>query len=284
MRKTMMDRAQLADFLRRRRDALRPGDVGLTSGPRRRTEGLRREEVAALCGMSVDYLARLEQQRGPQPSDQMLAAIARGLRLTQDERDHLFQLAGRNAPQRALRATHVNPGMMRVLDRLYDTPAQVVTGLGEVLVQNQTATALLGDASQYTGKQRSLIYRWFTDVDTRRIYPPEDHEVHSRAFAADLRTVVSREGNASRAAAMVRELREVSPEFERVWEAHEVGLIRSDLKRIVHPELGVLELHCQMLFDFGQSQALLVFTATPGSESYEKLQLLAVIGEQRLNQ
>jgi transcriptional regulator with XRE-family HTH domain len=284
MRKTMMDRAQLADFLRKRRDALRPGDVGLTSGPRRRTEGLRREEVAALCGMSVDYLARLEQQRGPQPSDQMLAAIARGLRLTQDERDHLFQLAGRNAPQRALRATHVNPGMMRVLDRLYDTPAQVVTGLGEVLVQNQTATALLGDASQYTGKQRSLIYRWFTDVDTRRIYPHEDHEMHSRAFAADLRTVVSREGNASSAAAMVRELREVSLEFERVWEAHEVGLIRSDLKRIVHPELGVLELHCQMLFDFGQSQALLVFTATPGSESYEKLQLLAVIGEQRLNQ
>jgi transcriptional regulator with XRE-family HTH domain len=283
MRKTMMDRAQLADFLRRRRDALRPGDVGLTSGPRRRTEGLRREEVAALCGMSVDYLARLEQQRGPQPSDHMLAAIARGLRLTQDERDHLFQLAGRNAPQRALRATHVNPGMMRVLDRLYDTPAQVVTGLGEVLVQNQTATALLGDASQYTGKQRSLIYRWFTDVDTRRIYPHEDHEMHSRAFAADLRTVVSREGNASSAAAMVRELSEVSPEFERVWETHEVGLIRSDLKRIVHPELGVLELHCQMLFDFDQSQALLVFTATPGSESYEKLQLLAVIGEQRLN-
>jgi transcriptional regulator with XRE-family HTH domain len=283
MRKIMMDRAQLADFLRRRREALRPGDVGLTSGPRRRTEGLRREEVAALCGMSVDYLARLEQQRGPQPSDQMLAAIARGLRLTLDERDHLFQLAGRNAPQRALRADHVNPGMMRVLDRLYDTPAQVVTGLGEVLVQNQTATALLGDASQFTGKQRSLIYRWFTDVDTRRIYPPEDHEMHSRAFAADLRTVVSREGNASRAAAMVRELMDVSPEFDRVWDAHEVGLIRSDLKRLVHPELGVLELHCQMLFDFDQSQALLVFTATPGSESYEKLQLLSVIGQQRLN-
>jgi hypothetical protein len=124
-------------------------------------------------------------------------------------------------------------------------------------------------------------------VPPRRRRPPrephEDHEMHSRAFAADLRTVVSREGNASSAAAMVRELSEVSPEFERVWETHEVGLIRSDLKRIVHPELGVLELHCQMLFDFDQSQALLVFTATPGSESYEKLQLLAVIGEQRLN-
>jgi hypothetical protein len=111
----------------------------------------------------------------------------------------------------------------------------VVTGLGEVLVQNQTATALLGDASQYTGKQRSLIYRWFTDADTRRIYPDEDHEMHSRAFAADLRTLVSREGNASRAAAMVHELKEVSPEFERVWEAHEVGSIRN--RR--HPLVGL---------------------------------------------
>jgi MmyB-like transcription regulator ligand binding domain len=91
--------------------------------------------------------------------------------------------------------------------------------------------------------------------------------MESRAYAADLRTVVSREGNASSAAAMVRELREVSPEFERAREAHEVGLIRSDLKRIVHPELGVLELHCQMLFDFGQSQASLAFTATPGGQS-----------------
>jgi transcriptional regulator with XRE-family HTH domain len=123
-----MDRAQLADFLRKRREALRPEDVGLVVGSRRRTEGLRREEVAALCGMSPDYVTRLEQQRSPKPSDQMLAAIARGLRLTLDERDHLFRLAGHNAPMRALRTDHVSPGMMRVLDRLDDTPAQVVTG------------------------------------------------------------------------------------------------------------------------------------------------------------
>ena len=98
-----MDREQLADFLRRRREALQPEDVGLSRGSRRRAEGLRREEVAALCDMSVDYYSRLEQARGPQPSEQMLAAIARGLRLTLDERDHLFRLGGHNAPVRALR-------------------------------------------------------------------------------------------------------------------------------------------------------------------------------------
>jgi len=98
-----VDRPGLADFLRRRRDALQPADVGLVDGLRRRASGLRREEVAALASMSTDYYARLEQQRGPQPSEQMVAAIARGLRLTLDERDHLFRLAGHNAPTRVRR-------------------------------------------------------------------------------------------------------------------------------------------------------------------------------------
>src|SRR5215207_2750249 len=120
-----MDRAGLADFLRRRREALQPEDVGLARGSRRRTSGLRREEVASLCDMSVDYYSRLEQRRGPQPSEQMLAAIARGMRLTLDERDYLFRIVGHTAPARAVRNDHVSPGLMRVIDRLADTPAQV---------------------------------------------------------------------------------------------------------------------------------------------------------------
>src|SRR5438045_5350550 len=102
-----MDRAALADFLRRRREALRPGDVGLPAEARRRTAGLRREEVAALAAMSTDYYTRLEQQRGPQPSEQMLAALARALRLTGDERDYLFRVAGHNAPAPVAAAAHV---------------------------------------------------------------------------------------------------------------------------------------------------------------------------------
>ena len=150
-----MDRNQLADFLRTRREALQPEDVGLPRGQRRRTGGLRREEVAALCGMSADYYSRIEQQRGSRPSEPMLAAIARGLHLSLDERDHLFRLAGHPTPARELRLEHVDAGLMRVLDRLQDTPAQVVTSLGETLLQTPPAVALLGDETAYTGPDRS---------------------------------------------------------------------------------------------------------------------------------
>src|SRR5258707_4963717 len=140
-----VDREQRADFLRRRREALQPQDVGLPNGPRRRISGLRREEVAALAGMSSDYYSRLEQRRGPQPSAQLVAALAHGLRLTLDERDHLFLLTGHEAPSRFLRSDHVSPGLMRVLERLDDTPAQVMSDLGETLLQNRLALALFGD-------------------------------------------------------------------------------------------------------------------------------------------
>jgi transcriptional regulator with XRE-family HTH domain len=278
-----MDREQLADFLRRRRAALQPGDVGLPRGPRRRTDGLRREEVAALCGMSVDYYNRLEQRRGPQPSEAMAAAIARGLRLSLDERDHLFRLCGHGAPRRALRSDHINPGLMRVLDRLTDTPAQVMNRLGETLVQNGLAVALLGDETGYSGLARSSIYRWFTDPAARQVYPHTAHEDHGRIIVAELRAALARDGAGSRAAEIAERLLAQSPEFARLWEAHEVGLRHKDQKQIVHSELGVLELHCQALVDIDQEQALLVFTATPGTESYEMLQLLSVLGTQRLN-
>ena len=104
-----MDQSDLASFLRSRREAIQPGDVGIPRGSRRRTPGLRREELAALCGMSTDYYSRLERGRGPRPSEQMLTAIARGLRLTLDERDHLFVLAGHNAPARTATATTSTP-------------------------------------------------------------------------------------------------------------------------------------------------------------------------------
>ncbi|MET9479618.1 helix-turn-helix transcriptional regulator [Streptomyces sp. NPDC006638] len=277
-----MDRDQLADFLRTRREALQPEDVGLPRGKRRRTGGLRREEVAALCGMSADYYSRIEQHRGSRPSEPMLAAIARGLHLSLDERDHLFRLAGYPTPARELRMEHVDTGLMRVLDRLQDTPAQVVTSLGETLLQTPPAVALLGDETGYTGLDRSMFHRWFTRADTRRIYPREDHDTHSRAFTADLRSLAARHGPGSRAADLARTLLDTSPEFARLWSEHEITVERGHLKRVRTAELGVIEVYCQMLFDLDQDQALLIFTATPGSESHEKLQLLSVIGAQHL--
>ncbi|GAB3279557.1 helix-turn-helix transcriptional regulator [Kineosporia babensis] len=270
-----MDRAELADFLRKRREALQPEDVGLPRGQRRRTGGLRREEVAALCGMSENYYSRIEQQRGPQPSAQMLAAIARGLHLSLAERDHLFEVGGHPVPQRQLRGDHITPGMMRIIDRLEDTPAQVLNHLGETLKQTRPAIALMGDDQRWTGKARSLGYRWFTEPEARCIYPPEDHDMHSRIFAAGMRERYGRK--LPRVAEYVDDLLAKSPEFVRYWSEHEVGLIYTEGKRYLHPQLGVLDLQCQTLVDPEQHQTLLVYTAAPGTEAYEKLQLLSAV-------
>jgi transcriptional regulator with XRE-family HTH domain len=278
---TTMDRQGLGAFLRTRREALQPEDVGLRRGPRRRAHGLRREEVAELCDMSADYFARLERGTGPHPSEQMLAAIARGLRLTLDERDHLFLLAGHRTPRRALRGEHVSPGLMRVLDRLQDTPAQVMGPVGETLVQTPPAVALLGDQTGFTGPARSAAYRWFTDPGERARYVAEDHPMQSRISVAQLRAGVARQGPGSPAARLVTALTARSSEFAGLWERQEVGVRWSDQKRFTHPELGLLSLHCQTLLDPDQDQALLVFTATPGTDSHDKLAMLTVIGAQQ---
>jgi transcriptional regulator with XRE-family HTH domain len=276
-----MDRGALADFLRRRREALRPEEVGLPVGARRRTRGLRREEVAALAAMSTDYYTRLEQQRGPQPSEQMLASLARALRLTSDERDYLFQIAGHNAPTAATAATHVAPALLRVLDRLSDTPALILSNLGETLVQNRMADALFGDKSAHTGLARSEIYRWFTDPAERLRYPEHDRDRQSRAQVANLRAAYGSMGSRSRAGELARALQKASPEFAALWERHEVAKRFEDHKTLIHPEIGPIEVDCQALFTEDQSQALLVLTAPPRTEGYEKLQLLAVLGQQR---
>ncbi len=273
-----VDRSQLADFLRRRREALQPEDVGLVSGPRRRTPGLRREDVAALTGMSVDYYVRLEQERGPQPSEQMTAALARGLRLSLDERDHLFRLAGHATPGRVSPNDHVSPAMMRVLDRLEDTPALVVTDLGETLAQTRLAITLFGDQTRFTGPARSMLYRWFTDPASRSVYPEADHELHSRVHVSQLRSAHVRSSQGPRSTALIRQLQAASPEFRRLWDQHEVGFHYDDSKTVVHPEVGRLQLHCQVLVAADQAQALLIFTATPGTDSYDRLRFLAAIG------
>lgn len=273
----MIDRAGLAEFLRSRREALQPEDVGLPRGRRRRTAGLRREEVAALCTMSTDYYARLERERGPRPSEQMLAAIAQGLHLTLDERDHLFRLAGQQPPPRGALSEHLSPGLLRIFDRLGDTAAEVVTELGETLRQTPLGMALTGDATAWTGPSRSIGYRWFTDPVSRSLYHPDDHAHLSRLYASSLRRVVTLRGPGSRAARLADDALARSEELRRLWETHEVGVRINDVKRFVHPEVGHLELHCQTLLDPEQSHLLLVYTAVPGSESHEKLQLLSMV-------
>lgn len=278
-----MNRAEFADFLRRGRARLDPSDVGLVSGSRRRTPGLRREEVAGLAAMSVDYYTRLEQSRGPHPSRQMLTALARALRLTDDERDHLFHLAGEEPPRREAPSAHVRPGLLLVLDRLHDTPAHVVSDLGDVLAQNAMARALSGDAFARPPRERNHVRRFFLDPAARDLFPPEDLPEHARVQVANLRAVAAARPDDPEPAALVAELRSSSEEFARLWDEHEVALRRFSTKRFRHPLVGLLELDCEVLLSHEHHQLLVVHTARPGTESYERLQLLRVVGLQDMS-
>ncbi|MFZ3572844.1 helix-turn-helix transcriptional regulator [Streptomyces sp. BH097] len=272
---------ELGAFLRSRRERIRPQDVGLVAGPRRRVPGLRREEVAQLAGASVDYYNEIERGAGSQPSEQMLAALARALRLTSDERDYLYRLADRPLPSAGGPQAHVHPGMTDLLARLTSTPAQVITDLHVTLVQNPLAVALLGDQSGFHGKNASFVHRWFTDPDARRLYPEADHDAQSRTFVADLRAVAARrDAKDPEARTLIAELNDRSPEFAALWAEHEVRVRRSDTKRINHPALGTLEVNCLHLFSDDGRQRLLWFTPALGTDSADKLDLLAVIGTQ----
>lgn len=272
-----IDREGLAEFLRQRRSVLQPEDVGLPPGQRRRTTGLRREEVAALSHMSSDYYARLERGSGPLASEQMIAAIAQGLHLSVAERDHVFRLAGHQPPVQGVMSDHVGPGMLRILDRLQDTPAEIVSELGETLRQTPLGVALTGDTVQLTGPERSIGFRWFSDPRTRELYAAEDHEFLSRLWVSGLRGVVARRGRDSRAGEYSDLLLERSAEFREIWATQEVGVLPRETKHFIHPDLGALDLSCQTLLDPEQSHALLVYTAAPGTESHEKLKLLSAL-------
>ncbi|GAA0665322.1 helix-turn-helix transcriptional regulator [Streptomyces malaysiensis subsp. malaysiensis] len=276
-----MNLSELGAFLKSRRDRIRPADVGLPAGPRRRVPGLRREEVAQLTGASVDYYIELERGGGAQPSEQMLAALARALRLNRDERDHLFALAGRPLPPSDSPAGHVHPGMLDLLHRMDSTPAQVVTDLRITLVQNRLANALLGPPPATAGWTASFLYRWFTDPAVRAIYPPEDHDHHTHSFVADLRAATARRGGHDpEATALIAELSALSPEFADEWARHDVEFRRSDRKRLIHPELGLLEVNCLNLYSEDGRQRLLWFTPAVGTDSVAKLEMLAVLGTQ----
>jgi transcriptional regulator with XRE-family HTH domain len=274
---------ELGAFLRSRRARIRPADVGLPHGPRRRVPGLRRDEVAQLAGASVDYYNELERGAGSQPSEQMIAALARALRLTVDERDYLYHLADRPVPASGGPASHVHPGMLDLLTRLTSTPAQVITDLHVTLVQNPLAVALLGDQSGFRGVRASFVQRWFTEPDSRRLYPEADHEGQSRAFVADLRAgAARRDAKDTEAASMIGSLLDTSPEFAALWAEHDVAFRRDDRKRLIHPTLGLIEVNCLNLFSEDGRQRLLWFTPAVGTDNADLFDLLAVLGTQEV--
>ena len=175
----------------------------------------------------------------------MIASIAQGLYLAVAERDHLFRLAGHHPPAAGPSGEHIGPGLLRVLDRLSDTPAEIVTELGETLRQTALGVALTGETAGLTGASRSIGYRWFADPSSRALYAAEDHEFLSRLWVSGLREVMTRRGRPSRAARLADSLLEQSEEFRAIWDLHEVGLRPRESKHFVHPQLGALELACR---------------------------------------
>ncbi|MGO4418605.1 helix-turn-helix transcriptional regulator, partial [Streptomyces sp. MCAF7] len=189
-----MDRRELADFLRSRRERITPADVGLPAGPRRRTPGLRREEVAQLAFISTEYYARLEQARAPRPSREVLAGLARALRLTDAERDHLHHLAG--APPGPLPgpSREVRQSILDLLHRLPQAAATVMSATFEVLAWNDLAAALMEDFSALQRRDRNLVRRVFLGPhrDGQRLYGVSDADAFARNSAQRLRATAAR--------------------------------------------------------------------------------------------
>jgi hypothetical protein len=221
---------------------------------------------------------RLEQARSPQPSTQILAALARALRLTEDERDHLYLLAGHPPPAGRLAGAHVRPSLQYLLDHLRDVPAQLVGDLGDLLAMNSLAEALFGCVCTVKGPDRNIVWRWFTDPAVREAYPAEEHDQHGREAVADLRAAVARRGTDEASAALLRRLRAASEEFCRVWDEHEVGVRRRGRLRVLHPEVGAIVFDSEVLLTPSEDQRLLVFTPPPGSSGGDALDLLALLG------
>jgi len=276
-----MDRRQLAEFLRSRRARVQPGDVGLAAGARRRTPGLRREEVARLAGISVDYYARLEQARGPSPSRQVLSALARALRLYDAERAHLYHLAGEVPAPPTGPSPEVPAGILHLLDRLDDTPAFVIDAKYEILAWNQMAAALLGDPSAWPPDRRNMIWNLFTGkYSAMALADPQSAEFADECVA-QLRAAAAQYPQDPGIHELIGRLRAASPQFVQRWEQLRVCVRRgSTTKRVRHPVVGELTLECEVLDIAGHGQRLVIYTATPGSPSADALKLLDVVGTQ----
>jgi transcriptional regulator with XRE-family HTH domain len=273
--------SEFADVLRAWRDRVRPEDVGLPAGPGRRAAGLRREELAALAGVSVDYVVRLEQGRSTNPSPQLLGALATALRLTEPERDHLHRVAGAAPPSRGLVPRHVTPGVQRIVDRLGDVPLAVFTASHDMLLWNDLWAAVSGDQTRRTGIDRNLVWRYFTEGHEGVEYDDEHEEEFAADLTADLRNALGRYPDDPQLAELVRRLRARSPEFARRWSTARVALHRSS-RKTVHTAVGPITVDCDTLTVPGSDLRIVVYTTTPGSEDASRLDLLRVTGLQDL--
>jgi transcriptional regulator with XRE-family HTH domain len=273
-------RAELGASLRTWRDRVTPAEAGLPSGGQRRAPGLRREEVAQLAGLSVDYLARLEQGRANNPSPSVLGPLARALRLSDDERAHLFRVAGQAAPSEGHIDRHITPSVQRVLDRLGDTPVIVIDACWHVIAANPIAVALVGDASGRTMRERNVIWNVFTEAPSRYVRTAAEELELRHEAVADLREAAGRYPHDVLLNDLISDLRAVSPEFEELWQQRPVRQRNAGRKTIEHPEVGPVTFDCDILTVRDSDLRLIIYTVAPGSEAAGQLALLGAIGIQ----
>jgi transcriptional regulator with XRE-family HTH domain len=245
--------------------------------------GLRREELAMLAGLSVDYVVRLEQGRGPRPSNQVIAALAQALRLDDDDRDLLFRLAGHEPPQTGRIAMVVRPSVLRLLDRMADLPVLVLSAKGDVLAWNPLGAALQGDMSAWPRRQRNLIWQRFLGSSRCQVAAgPGEDDAAARASVGTLRAAQARYPGDPDLVRLIEELRRGSRRFEELWREGRSSPWRTATKSIRHPSLGTISLDCDTMLLPDGHQTVLVYSAEPGSPEATVLDMLRVIGLQQV--
>jgi transcriptional regulator with XRE-family HTH domain len=280
----VVDKTELATFLRSRRERLHPQDVGLPSGPRRRTPGLRREEIAVLAHVSIEYYTRLEQGRAPRPSSTVLLGIAGALRLTTAESEHLHLLAGTALPPAGLHRRDVRPSILALLERLPHTAGIVVSAAFEVLAWNDLAAALMEDFAVLTPRDRNLARKAFLETEhpPATIYGISDDVAFREGVVTQLRSARAQYPTDPLITDLVQELLDGSAEFSRQWERHDIQTPPPLRKTFHHTPVGEITVDCDSLAITDRDQHLVLYTAPLGSRDAENLALLNVLGTQTL--
>jgi transcriptional regulator with XRE-family HTH domain len=271
---------EFAQVLRAWRDRLTPQDVGLAPGAGRRAPGLRREELAGLAGVSVEYLVRLEQGRARNPSPPLLGALARALRLTDSERDHLYRVAGAAPPSARMVSQHIGPGVQRMLDRLADVPLGVFSASWDLLWWNPMWAALTGDPSQQRGLERNVAWRHFTHAPSVIDFDDAHAGDFADDLAADLREAAGRYPNDPALSDLIARLLSDCPDFAARWHQARIARHRSSTKTATRTPVGSITIDCDVLTAPGTDLRIVMYTAAPSSQDASKLDLLRVHGTQ----
>ena len=279
-----MDSWEFSRTVRHWRDRVTPTAVGLPVGGRRRAAGLRREELAALAGISVNYLTRLEQGQATSPSAQVVEALARALRVSDAERDLLFRLAGHAAPGLDVVSSRITPGVQRLLDRLANTPVAVYDATWTLLTANAPYDALMGPTTSWRGIERNGVWRNLIGPGTRVVHTPEEKAEFEARLVADLRLTAARYPADQRLKRLTRDLAAQSPRFVELWESG-AAAPQQDFGRhkvIDHPAVGRITLDCDTLIVAADDLRIMIYTAEPETADAERLALAIVLGTQAL--